>query len=66
MSRRLNRTGVCYTPRPIREEDLRLMRRIDERPGYQRLLRAAQHREYDGIVTHELCYPSCLRTSIFS
>ena len=26
----LNRTGVYYTPRPIREEDLRLMRRIDE------------------------------------
>jgi hypothetical protein len=30
MTRRFNRTGVCYTPRPIREEDLRLMRRIDE------------------------------------
>jgi putative transposase len=26
----LNRTGVYYTPRPIPEEDLRLMRRIDE------------------------------------
>jgi len=26
----LNRTGVYYTPRPIREADLRLMRRIDE------------------------------------
>jgi putative transposase len=26
----LNRTGVYYTPRPIRDEDLRLMRRIDE------------------------------------
>jgi hypothetical protein len=26
----LNRTGVYYTPRPVREEDLRLMRRIDE------------------------------------
>jgi hypothetical protein len=30
MTRRLNRTRVCYTPRPILEEDLRLMRRIDE------------------------------------
>ena len=26
----LNRTGVYYTPRPVREEDLRIMRRIDE------------------------------------
>jgi putative transposase len=26
----LNRTGVYYTPRPIPQEDLRLMRRIDE------------------------------------
>ena len=26
----LNRTGVYYTPRPVPEEDLRLMRRIDE------------------------------------
>jgi putative transposase len=26
----LNRTGVYYTPRPVREEDLILMRRIDE------------------------------------
>jgi putative transposase len=26
----LNRTGVYYTPRPIPEQDLRLMRRIDE------------------------------------
>jgi len=26
----LNRSGVYYTPRPISEEDLRLMRRIDE------------------------------------
>jgi putative transposase len=26
----LNRTGVYYTPRPVCEEDLRLMRRIDE------------------------------------
>jgi len=26
----LNRTGVYYTPRPIPEEDLKLMRRIDE------------------------------------
>jgi hypothetical protein len=65
MTRRLNRTGVCYTPRPIREEDLRLMHRIDERPSYQRLLRAAR-RECDVIADHELCYPSCLRTSIFS
>ncbi len=26
----LNRSGVYYTPRPIPEQDLRLMRRIDE------------------------------------
>ena len=26
----LNRTGVYYTPRPVREEDLRIMPRIDE------------------------------------
>ena len=26
----LNRTGMYYTPRPVREEDLRIMRRIDE------------------------------------
>lgn len=26
----LNRTGVYYTPRPVLEEDLKLMRRIDE------------------------------------
>jgi len=26
----LNRSGVYYTPRPISEEDLRLMRRVDE------------------------------------
>lgn len=26
----LNRTGVYYTPRPVHEEDLRIMRRIDE------------------------------------
>jgi putative transposase len=26
----LNRTGVYYTPRPVSEEDLRIMRRIDE------------------------------------
>jgi putative transposase len=26
----LNRTGVYYTPRPVPQEDLRLMRRIDE------------------------------------
>ena len=26
----LNRTGVYYTPRPVPEADLRLMRRIDE------------------------------------
>ncbi|EQD53412.1 transposase IS120 family protein [mine drainage metagenome] len=26
----LNRTGVCYTPSPVPEEDLRWMRRIDE------------------------------------
>jgi putative transposase len=26
----LNRTGVYYTPRPVSEEDLILMRRIDE------------------------------------
>ena len=26
----LNRTGVYYTPRPISEADLKLMRRIDE------------------------------------
>jgi putative transposase len=26
----LNRTGVYYTPRPVRKEDLRIMRRIDE------------------------------------
>jgi putative transposase len=36
----LNRTGVYYTPRPVCEEDLRLMRRIDElhlnHPFYER------------------------------
>src|SRR5579884_1799395 len=26
----LNRTGVYYTPRPVSEADLKLMRRIDE------------------------------------
>jgi putative transposase len=26
----LNRSGVYYTPRPISDQDLRLMRRIDE------------------------------------
>ncbi len=26
----LNRGGVYYTPRPVSQEDLRLMRRIDE------------------------------------
>jgi putative transposase len=26
----LNRTGVYYTPRPVSDEDLILMRRIDE------------------------------------
>jgi putative transposase len=26
----LNRTGAYYTPRPVREEDLRIMRRLEE------------------------------------
>ena len=46
----LNRTGVYYTPRPVCEEDLRLMRRIDElhleAPFYgARKLAAALRRE---------------------
>ena len=40
----LNRTGVYYTPRPVPEEDLRLMRRIDELHLKYPVLRGATHR----------------------
>ncbi len=41
----LNRTGVYYTPRPIPEEDLRLMRRIDEMHLEYPVLRCAAARQ---------------------
>jgi putative transposase len=49
----LNRTGVYYTPRPVPESDLKLMRRIDElhlhRPFYgaRRLARQLAKEGFD-------------------
>ncbi len=49
----LNRTGVYYTPRPVRKEDLRLMRRIDglhlEHPfhGARRLAKQMEREGFD-------------------
>jgi putative transposase len=51
----LNRTGVYYTPRPVPEEDLRLMRRID---GARRL---AKQLEREGFNVGRLHVTTLMR-----
>ena len=49
----LNRTGVYYTPRPVCERDLKLMRRIDELHLAHPFLGArklAKHLQREGFV----------------
>jgi putative transposase len=60
----LNRTGVYYAPRPVREEDLRIMRRIDElhleHPFYG-ARRLAKQLEREGFEVGRLHVTSLMR-----
>jgi putative transposase len=60
----LNRTGVYYTPRPVSEEDLRIMRRLDElhleHPFYG-ARRFAKQLEREGIEVGRLHVTTLMR-----